>query len=77
MLPLPHTPAICLHLLGCPMQLKPGSTRQSIEQPSPLAMLPSSHCSCASIFPLPQTGTAGIPVRIGSDDEDDCVATLA
>src|SRR5207253_2948949 len=39
----------------------PGSNRQDAEQQSPLAVLPSSHSSPASITPLPQEGSLQSP----------------
>src|SRR5215213_9424329 len=40
---------------GEPVQSNPGSIWQVEEQPSPLTVFPSSHCSPASTTPLPQT----------------------
>ena len=47
-----------MHTLGPSggfMQLKPSSMPQLDEQPSPLAVLPSSHCSPLSTAPLPHS----------------------
>src|SRR6266568_9213808 len=37
-----------------------GSASQVLEQPSPLVVLPSSHCSPASTTPLPHTGAQSL-----------------
>src|SRR5882672_11991233 len=39
-------------------EIRMGSTWQSDEQPSPLLVLPSSHCSSSSTTPLPHTDEA-------------------
>ncbi len=45
------------------------------EQPSPLALLPSSHCSLPSRMWLPQTATGpGLPAEVGSGARDDELA---
>src|SRR4051812_39688410 len=55
------------------------SIRQVPGQPSPAAVLPSSHCSPASTEPLPHTGAAGgpgsqfsvqVPVELGSPEPE-------
>lgn len=50
-----------VHTLGAPVQLQPGSIMQLEEQPSPLSVLPSSHCLPNSTLPSPQAGTQGLP----------------
>jgi len=52
-MPLPHT--VLAQTLGDPVQLQPGSIWQVDEQPSPLWMFLSSHCSPGSSTPLPQS----------------------
>lgn len=47
-------PELMAHVLGSPAHVVSGSMTQVAEQPSPAAVLPSSHISGASIFPLPQ-----------------------
>ena len=42
-------------------QLAPGSTWQELEQPSPFAVLLSSHVSLPATTPSPQIGTHGFP----------------
>jgi hypothetical protein len=41
-------------VLGEPAQEYPASTVHAAEQPSPLKMFPSSHCSPAPVMPSPQ-----------------------
>jgi hypothetical protein len=50
-----------MQVLGDPVQLQPGSTRQVDEQPSPLFVLLSSHCFPSSTMPFPQMGMHGFP----------------
>src|SRR5690606_12611988 len=58
------SPQIAVQRVGVPVQVQPGSRTQVLEQPSPLAMLPSSHCSRPGMMiPSPHTGvqTEGSP----------------
>src|SRR6185436_14784586 len=57
----PHT--VSVHTLGLPSHLWPSSTRQTLEQPSPDAVLPSSHGSAGAFTPSPQSaiGRQGCP----------------
>src|SRR5580765_5885677 len=59
-LPLPQIDAV--QTLGVPvLQVAPGSIEQVDEQPSPSALLPSSHASPPFFMPSPQAGTQGRP----------------
>src|SRR6516225_7361968 len=51
LMPLPQV--ACVHLLGVPVHVDPGSMRHFDEQPSPFVLLPSSHASLPSSLPLP------------------------
>src|SRR5690625_7519171 len=50
-MPSPQRSALQLPWLS---QVQPGSTRQVCEQPSPLTLFPSSHCSSPATIPSPQ-----------------------
>src|SRR5882724_12394345 len=53
-------------------QVKPGSILQSAEQPSPAAVLPSSHSSAPSLSPSPQRELHTPPVlgQLGSTSQN-------
>src|SRR5262245_44236058 len=60
LLPLPQIAAV--QTLGLAVvQVAPGSIEQVDEQPSPSALLPSSHASPPFFMPSPQAGTQGRP----------------
>jgi hypothetical protein len=51
-----------------PVQTKPSSIVHVVEQPSPAARFPSSHCSPVSTLPSPQTvAHARVPVESRQD----------
>src|SRR6185436_16114090 len=66
-IPSPQTPAI-VQTLGEPVQLQPAGIWQIALQPSPGALLLSSHCSPGSTVPLPQlVVTIVMPSTIGRE----------
>src|SRR5208283_2457217 len=50
---------------GC-VQVQPGSTVQFWEHPSPLMVLPSSHCSGGTTMPSPHFEVQDAPLQLGS-----------
>jgi len=56
-----NTPGMHEHLYGEPLQVKPCSTWQFAPHPSPLFVLPSSHCSVPSTTPSPQMTARASP----------------
>jgi hypothetical protein len=57
--PLPQIDFV--QTLGAPTQVHPGSTPQLAEHPSPLVVLPSSHCLPSSTLPSPQMRMHAFP----------------
>ena len=58
-MPFPQTDFV--QTLGAPTHDHPGSIPQVAEQPSPFAVLPSSHCLPSSTLPSPQMGMHAFP----------------
>ena len=54
---------VIVQTLGLPTQVKPLSTMQVAEHPSPLLVFPSSHCSLELRAPSPQI-FVGLHVRV-------------
>ncbi len=60
------SPQIALQVEGAPVQVQPPSVAQVAEQPSPLAVLPSSQVSLPAMTPSPHRieHTDGEPVQV-------------